>query len=154
MQLVYSFCALGLLLSPISQADCSSASKQAALNFMNSYTQYFKEDQPDPDKWVATSEALTPGFKAAYKQLIEHAKKADPELGLGFDPIIDGQDSPDKFTEVTSCKEKSGIMLVKGSWEGANEGMEVAIKPIKIKTQWLIDGAGIVNIPEKEQAAR
>lgn len=155
MKWVYATLVLGLLISPVSYADCSPASKQAALNFINSYQKIFHHNHPDPDKWVANHKTLTPSFKAAYKKLIDQGKKDDPEIGLGFDPIIDGQDSPEKFDKVKSCKEKSGVIWVSGIWNpGQTDTMEIAVKPIQKNGKWLIDGSGVINIPTKEQAPR
>lgn len=155
MQIIYPTLLLGLILSPLSYADCSSASKQAALKFINGYVSYLQQEQADSDQWVAKHRSLTPSFKAAYKKLVDEARKIDPEIGLGFDPIVDGQDFPEKFEKVQSCDNKSGVVLVSGRWTSeSSEAMEIAIKPIKIKEQWLIDGAGVINIPSKEQAPR
>lgn len=146
---------LSLLMSSVSYADCSDASKQAALSFMNSYLASFETDPEHSDQWVADNQQLTQSFKTAYKKLIEEARKKDPELGLGFDPIIDAQDSSEKFDTVSQCNEKSGVLLVSGLWSAdSEERMEVAVKPIKAKGQWLIEGAGVINIPKKQRAPR
>lgn len=42
MQIIYPTLLLGLMLSPLSYADCSSASKQAALKFINGYVSYLQ----------------------------------------------------------------------------------------------------------------
>jgi len=154
MKLFYSALVLGLALSPLSHADCSAASKQAALNFINTYIKLSDQGGSNYDKWVANHKALTPNFKTAYKKMIEQGKKEDPELGLGFDPIIDGQDFPDKFDKVKICK-PSGVIWVSGSWTpDSKKTMEIAVKPIQKQGKWLIDGSGVINIPEKEQAKR
>lgn len=147
---------IGLVISPLTYADCGDASKQAALDFMNSYVNLFDDEEVDSDKWIAENKQLTSSFKDAYKKLVEDALKADPELGLDSDPIIDGQDSAEQFDKVTKCDEKSGVLLVSGPWdeEDTNVRMEVAVKPVKDKDQWLIDGAGIINIPKEAQAPR
>ena len=95
MKRFYLILGLGLFISPLSYADCSPASQQAALKFINSYVK-----QADSDQWVAKQTSLTPSFKAAYKKLVDEARKIDPEIGLGFDPIVDGQDFPEKFDKI------------------------------------------------------
>ena len=155
MKFFYSTLIMGLVFSPLCYADCSTESKQAALKFINGYVQYMQQYRPDSNQWVAKHKTLTPSFKTTYKKLIDAALKEDPELGLGFDPILDGQDFADKFDKIKSCNEKSGVMLLSGSWgPDTKERMEVAVKPVNKNGKWLIDGSGVINIPETEQAPR
>jgi hypothetical protein len=145
---------LSLVLSPSVHADCSAASKEAALSFMNTYVKYISADDADADQWVAESQTLSTAFKTAYKKLVDDARKEDPELGLDFDPIVDGQDFVEHFDQVKQCNESSGVLIISGKWPDSKETMEVAVKPSKENDQWLIDGAGVINIPEAEQAQR
>lgn len=151
MKPFYPTLMLGLVLSPLSQADCSTASKQAALQFINSYIASIEENETD--QWVANNKQLTQRFKTSYKKMIDDARKIDPEIGLGFDPIVDGQDFVNHFDTVVRCK-KSGFMQVSGTWEGSKETMEVTVKLLKVQGRWLIDGSGVINIPTQEQASR
>lgn len=67
-----------------------------ALAFMNSYVVYCNEwGASSVIAWVERSQHVTQNFKTALKSLHEEARKDDPELGLGFDPIFDAQDYPD-----------------------------------------------------------
>ena len=150
MKHLYSLALLGFLASPLAHADCSNASKQIALNFINTYIKTV-----DSDKWVTTNKQVTTNFKQAYKKLVDDARKLDPEIGLGFDPILDAQDFPDRFDKIKRCDKKTGVMLVSGQWNSSNsDTMEVAVKVIKQQNQHLIEGAGIINIPKAQQAAR
>jgi hypothetical protein len=54
---------------------------------------------------------VTVGFKVELKRIIDEAEKNDPELGLGFDPVLDAQDNPSKF-EIDNTD--SEYLIVKG----------------------------------------
>ncbi|MEA5097662.1 MAG: hypothetical protein VB032_03915, partial [Burkholderiaceae bacterium] len=80
----------------------------------------------------------------AYKKIIADAFKNDPEMGLGADPIFDAQDYPDQGFKVLSCNEKSNYVTLQGvDWQD----FRVVVKTIKTEKGWLVDGAGIINIP-------
>ena len=155
MKLISTVLSLTLIsLSTTALADCSPASEAAALKFVNSYIRYLSKDAADSEQWVATNQQLMPEFKAAYKKLMTDARKTDPELGLGFDPILDAQDYVDKFTDITNCNAKTGVIWVSGKWNGSASTMQVAVLPKNIKNKWLIQGAGVINISKKQQAPR
>ena len=145
--------ALGLIMSLCvtfaCHADCALASK-AALNFMNEYTKYNvdffnKRTKEETDHWVQRNTRLTPNFKKSYKEMVEAARKSDPELGLDFDPIFDAQDYPDNGFKFLTCDEKSDVIrLVGNGWEN----FKVTVKVIRHENDWLIDGAGVINISE------
>ena len=157
MKLFYPALVLGLALSPLSHADCSTDSKQAALNFINSYAAFFHKNPPDPnsDQWVADNKNLTPQFKATYKKLVGDARKENFESSQDSDPIVDAQDAAERFGKVISCDKKSGVMLVSGLWDpNHKDTMEIAVKTIQKQGKWLIDGSGVINIPKKQRAPR
>ena len=155
MKLISTVLSLTLIsLSTATLADCSPASEAAALKFVNSYISYLNKDSADSEQWVATNSQLTPAFKSAYKKLVADARKKDPELGLDFDPILDAQDYVEKFTDIANCNAKTGVMWVSGKWKGSNSTMQVAVLPKNINSQWLIQGAGVINIPKKQRAPR
>ena len=128
-----------------------------ALKFINEYSEFcnkqFKKQTTITSKsFIEKNEFLSDSFKKKYKELIETAEKEDPELGLDFDPIFDAQDFPENGFELSSV-EKSGYLIVKGKGsEWAN--FTVKLKVINFENKWLVDGAGVINIPENLREKR
>jgi hypothetical protein len=102
--------------------------------------------------WIQKNELLTDSFKKNYKNLVDSAKKADPEMGLDFDPIFDAQDFPDKGCELLNCDQNTGYITVKGKidWPEFN----LVLKVVSQNGKWLVDGCGAINIPENKRAKR
>lgn len=120
-----------------------------ALQFMNAYTAYCATSADA--NWIAKQPLLTDNFKAAHKKLIEDAQKADPEMGLGFDPIFDAQDYPDKGFSISATDTANGYVTVTGiNWPD----FQVVLKVVQQNNQWLVDGAGVINIPQEKRAKR
>ena len=136
-------------------ADCLPQAK-VANSFMNAYKKHCDESlnnrtKETTDQWIQRNSQVTKSFKSAYKELVAKAYKDEPEMGLGFDPIFDAQDYPDKGLTIARCDEKSNLVTLKGkNWET----YEVVVKTIKSKNGWLVDGAGVINIPKNQQAHR
>lgn len=125
-----------------------------ALQFINDYTAYSNNpvgnDAYDTD-WIQKSKLVTPRFKAAHKAMIDAAWKEEPELGLGFNPVFDGQDFPSEGFEIKNRDSATGYLTVAGKkWKD----FEVTLKLTNEAGAWLIDGAGVVNIPKEKQAKR
>jgi hypothetical protein len=124
-----------------------------ALKFINSYLENSNKmaDRVDILDWVNSSNLSTKGFKAELKKIIDDAYKAEPEVGLDFDPIFDAQDNPDKGFELEAFDEKTNYLTVRGTdWKE----FKLTMKIIEESGNWLVDGCGIVNIPEDKRAAR
>jgi hypothetical protein len=121
--------------------DCS-----VALKFINDYTAFISSPKkPTKDlTWVEQNPSLTTKFKLTYKTLLDSARKVDPEIGLGFDPILDAQDYPNKGFDLLSCDTTLGYVKVKGKdWQN----FVLTLKVVQQNNQWLVDGAGVINIP-------
>ncbi len=102
-------------------------------------------------EWVNANNLTTNRFKTEVKTIIEAAYKEDPESGPGFDPIFDGQDFPDEGFELEAFDSKTNFIVVKGrNWAD----FKLTIKVIAEDDRWLVDGCGIVNIPEDKQSER
>lgn len=134
--------------SNLSHAGCEPQAN-AARSFMNEYKRHCdaviaKKTDESTDRWVQRNTKVTHSFKRAYKKIIADAFKNDPEMGLGADPIFDAQDYPDQGFKVLSCNEKSNYVTLQGvDWQD----FRVVVKTIKTEKGWLVDGAGIINIP-------
>lgn len=98
--------------------------------------------------FVNSSEVTTNEFKTELKRIVDDANKNDPEMGLDIDPLIPGNDYPDEGFELESFDKETNLIVVKGkNWAD----FKVTIKMVLADNKWLIDGCGIVNIPESKQ---
>ena len=154
---------IGVLLAILILTSCGSKSNstavqskpnfQVALNFINSYKEFCDSKDPGKDVlvWMNKNQLVTQTFKQLHKTMIEDAIEKDPELGLGFDPIFDAQDYPDQGFEILTSDDETGYLTVRGKdWTEFN----LSMKLIQSGDKWLVDGCGIVNIPETKRAGR
>jgi hypothetical protein len=128
--------------------DCNTA-----VQFINDYVKFITlENKATNDStWIEQNTSLTANFKLAYKNLLDSARKADPEMGLDFDPILDAQDFPEKGFELVSCDNTLGYVTVSGKdWKD----FFLALKVVAQNDKWLVDGAGVINIPADKRAKR
>ena len=140
----------------MSQPDKNSQNKQTsnadvALRFMNNYKKICdsRYELKDIDKWLHDNPLLTVNFKSKYKKIMDDAHKEDPELGLDFDPIFDAQYYPDKGFELLKYDSISGYVTLRGK-EIYNK-FTVTVKIVLQNNKWLVDGAGIINIPKDKR---
>ena len=131
----------------------ANSPENTALTFINSYI----VDSNKMNKsvgylnFVKSSNLTTQSFKMELQKIVDEAEKLDPEMGLDFDPITDGNDYPDEGFELKHFDTKTNFIIVKGkNWAD----FEVTIKLIFENGKWLIDGCGIVNIPKNNQSKR
>ncbi len=102
-------------------------------------------------EWIEKNPVTTKNFKTTLKKMVDDAEKEAPGYGLGFDPILDAQDYPDKGFDLKSIDTVSGYLTVFGKeWKD----FELTIKLIKKSNKWMVEGAGLINIPEEKQASR
>lgn len=117
-----------------------------AVKFINAYLASFGQ-AADGKKWLKQNGLVTDRFITTYTQMVEQAWKDDPEMGLGFDPIIAAQDAPEKV-EMESFDAKTGYVTVRGvDWPD----FRIVLKIVQEKDRWLVDGAGVINIPADKQ---
>lgn len=124
-----------------------------ALIFINNYVDNVKKMNKAVGiiEWVNLNSLATKRFKTEVKEIIDNAHKQDPELGLGADPIIDAQDIPDEGFELESLDEITNYLTVKGK---DLPEFKLTMKVIRENGNWLVDGCGIVNIPDDKIAKR
>jgi hypothetical protein len=129
-----------------------SSDTAVALKFINDYVDFYNKNGL-PTKsgiWVNNNELATEQFKITYKEIIEHAIKDDPETGLGFDPIFDAQDYPEKGFEFLSS-DNDGYVTLKGiDWPDFTTVVKIKL----VGSKWMVDGAGVVNVPDGKKAKR
>lgn len=132
------------------QSEVVEPNYEAAVHFINDYLEYC--DNRDLEigilEWVNNRKDLTFSFKNELARILDEAEKEDTEMGLGFDPILDAQDTPGSF-EIK--KKNSEYLIVKGTdWPE----FQVTLKLIEEKDEWLVDGSGIVNVPKDKRIKR
>ncbi len=111
------------------------------LAFVNSYIVIDASSPEDVEAWIKSCNLVTESFKNEYKRVMDKGWDSDPELGLGFDPVINGQDRPDKGYELDYMN--GNYVFLKGKGQ---EQFKLTVKVIKKDDIWLVDGSGIVNI--------
>jgi hypothetical protein len=121
-----------------------------ALKFMDSYVEFCNERKSNSIEWIDQNQYVTNNFKTEHKSLLEEARKDDPELGLGFDPIFDAQDYPEKGFDLIEFDKEGYLTLPGKDWPE----FKVVVKVKKEDYGWLLDGAGIINVPKSKRATR
>ncbi len=126
-----------------------------ATTFINDYVRFLhKHFEGNADttqlNWIMQHPLLTKKFKKEYKTLFD-AIKADPEMGLDFDPIVDAQDFPDNGYEIASIDSTNNYFVMKAKEHG---GFNITMKLAKEDNRWMVDGCGVINIPENKMAGR
>lgn len=94
--------------------------------------------------WVESQPLVSERFKTSLRNLLTAAETRNPELGLGFDPILNAQDYPDSGFEFDSISTNKKCVTVKGR-EWAEFTMRISME--RIQGEWMVDGAGVVNMP-------
>lgn len=131
----------------------TESQKTTSLKFINGYVENANRmgKALETREWVKQNPLVTKSFVKAVTNLIDDAEKADPELGLDFDPIFDAQDYPEEGFQVVQADEKTGYVTVSGKeWTD----FKLKLKLIREGQHWLVDGAGVINIPEEERTSR
>jgi uncharacterized protein DUF3828 len=123
-----------------------------ALNFINDYTKLCTQPQrTKTSEWIRQNPLLSDNFKDRYTSLLDSAEKKDPELGLGSDPIFDAQDFPEKGFSLLKIDTFNRYVTVAGiDWKE----FELVLKVEQENNKWLVDGAGVINIPADKRAKR
>ena len=136
-----------LLLSILLATTCLAADTgaddagSAAMAFINGYVTASRSKNWDSAKYVNASPLATERFKRANAKLIADAFKADPEVGLDADPVVGGNDCPDRYT-VKSAKVSSDtahVVLI-----GPKDfPAKLDVRMVKSGGKWLVDGSGM-----------
>ncbi len=153
LSLIMIFCCdLQIMSQPADKKsqNMKTANAYVALKFMDSYKKFcdMRTEKADVDKWIENNTLLTDRFKSTYKKILTDAYKEEPEVGLDFDPIFDAQAYPDKGFKILKYDSASGYVTLGGiDWEVYS----VTVKIVFQNNKWLVDGAGIINIPKDKQ---
>lgn len=131
----------------------TSVNVEIALTFINDYVAHCATMPGfnDTEVWIKNNTLLTERFKKSYFDLLETARKEDPELGLGFDPIVDAQDFPEKGFVIRQSDQQSGYVSMEGKdWQD----FTLVAKLVNESGKTLVDGCGVINIDSDKRAKR
>ena len=133
----------------------SSVDSAVALKFMNEYIEnenlQMKGEGLELVKWVNENPFATQSLKTELQKILDKAYKIEPEIGLGFDPVLDAQDFPEEGFELENIDHKTGYVTLAGKqWKE----FKVRMRLIESDGKWLVDGVGIINVPESQRAPR
>lgn len=123
-----------------------SVAENVAVDFINNYVRYSNSQEVKPTlvQWINEQPYITEKFKMILDTLISQAEKDDSEMGLGFDPIFNAQDYPDKGFELAEVRNENDVVLVRGiDWSDFT--LNIKLKKIQ-EDLWYVDGVGIVNM--------
>jgi len=130
--------------------SCAETSKTdsldlIALDFINEYTALCNDQNNESSliEWVNKNPYVTEEFSSSHESILKAARERDSIFGLGFDPIFNAQDYPDKGFYVSNKDSTSGTVLLKGiDWEE----YELNVLLIKVNRVWKINQVGAVNV--------
>ena len=131
--------ALAIVLITPARADDEADATRMIDSFYAAYIAAMIKTE-NAEKVVARSPQLSPGFKKAYATLVAKAWKDNPELGLGYDPIVCGQDFPDAgfAVKTIALKESTGTAVVSSKDENFTHAIPLTL--VKIDGKWFING--------------
>ncbi|MDH7462429.1 hypothetical protein QEG73_14110 [Chitinophagaceae bacterium 26-R-25] len=119
---------------------------KVAPKFINKYVQAIAGPNGGPASWVQHSSLLTENFKHHYRKF----SKSDESLGT--DPILDANFFPENGFTILNADTVNGYVTLagKGKWRD----YQLVLKLAQQENDWLVDGAGAINIPEEKRARR
>ncbi len=98
------------------ETPTTESKSESALSFLNAYVDNcnLMSESIGVIDWVNASDLVTSDFKSELQKLMDEAYAADPELGLGADPIFNAQDWPEEGFELDTIDEESNLIILKG----------------------------------------
>lgn len=127
----------------------SQPTEKIGLEIINSYVTGIEDWDGNHLDWLLQHSNTSPNFKTALQDIIHKARLENPEFGLDFDPVLDGQDYPDKGFILKDYDATTGYMTLSGiEWPE----FILVIRVIQHDNIWYLDGSGVVNIPESKRA--
>lgn len=122
---------------------------QVALDFLNSYIE--NNHTLETIEFVKASPLATENLKTELENIVIRAWEENPKIGLQFDPLFDAQDYPHKGVALVDFNPNTGYVTVKGiEWDD----FRVVLRVVNEDGHILVDGCGVVNIPEEKRAER
>lgn len=128
-------------------AELINPDSSIALKFINTYIENLEGEAVELSEWVNNNPLVTQTFKDELHALVTQATDLEGN-GLDYDPILNAQDYPEEGFELKSIDHETGYLTVNGKkWKE----FTVTLKLIKADNTWLVDGAGVINIPENQR---
>ncbi len=117
---------------------------EVALSFVNAYVVNCNQmgKALAVEEWVTMNTQTTFEFKAALTNLVNEAKKNDPEMGLEADPIFNAQDYPENGFELESLDKTGNIIHLKGKGQ---PDYKLTLQMKQDNGAWLVNSCGMVN---------
>ena len=134
-------------------ASLATGDLDFALDFINGYIDNLNstEEEIDLVAWAKSNKLVTPEFTKDLTKIIEDANRENPEWGLGADPILDAQDYPDSGFKIVLHDPITNLIYLEGiDWDD----FKLTMKAKSVNGKWLVDGCGVVNMPEEDRAER
>ncbi len=124
-----------------------------ALTFINAYVENCNKMKESVGivEWANSNEFASNHFKTELEKIVTEANEADPEMGLGFDPIFDAQDYPEEGFEIDSFNSEPNFIIVIGK---NMPDFRLTMNMVDSNGIWMVDGCGIVNIPNDKRSKR
>jgi len=126
----------------------SNKDYEVALKFINDYNKKFLNPHSEALEWLKKNNTITQNLVERYKQMIDSAETADPELGMDFDPIVNAQDSDEQGFEIKKVDSILGYVTVRGK---SAPNFEIVLRVIEKNGVTLVDGSGVINIPKSKR---
>jgi hypothetical protein len=134
---------------PAQAADERAAVRDVVDRMYREYVAFI--DQPSSDSktdpriaFVKSKPYFSKGFVKALQKLIRDAERQDPELGLDYDPIINGQDLPEKGLRTAEVTLQGDTAVASVERVGSEE-KPLQVRLVRQKGVWLIDGIDELN---------
>lgn len=117
-----------------------------ALDFVNNYLNRIVGDgeyHQDLMEWLANDNSTSIRFRNELDSLITKAEEDDPEIGLGYDPIIEGQDYAAAY-ELDYYDADKDFFLLRGIVP--ENAYTVKIRIVDREGRLWVDGCGEINM--------
>lgn len=138
---------------PPINVTANEASVDVALKFINGYVENCNKMKAATGRmdWVNSNGLVTERFKSKLRKITNEAYQNDPESGLDSDPIVDAQDYPENGFELEILDWETNYLTVRGrNWLQ----FKLTMKVVNENGNWLVDGSGMINIPDNKRAER
>jgi hypothetical protein len=137
----------------VAKADSKKSNQKQAVpdfnvapKFINKYVQAIGGPNGGPAHWVEHSPLLTENFKNQYRKI----SKSDDSLDS--DPILDANFLPGNRFTILKADSIDGYVTL--ACDGQWKDYQLVLKLAHEEDNWLVDGSGVVNIPEGKRAKR
>ena len=130
--------------SSLSFTDCKNM-ERTAITFINGYVAFIEGNSNEfpPYSWVQENALLSHELKSAYKATIEAGYLEDPELGIGYDPILNAQDIPsNKGYMAISCNPEKHTVELQGK---ESKAFRNTVELTYVGGRWLIISIGSIK---------